>query len=250
MKNKKLIFGLIIFGLGLIGVLSLLSMEVPIPPEAEEILKEFSLIEKKLLTMINPIFMLTISTIIGTVLFNKVHLSSPILEKVVGLKEEANYFDILKFGVIGGLVSGILLSLIFHFFNPILPNEFLELKDSIKPTLASRFLYGGLTEEILMRFGLMTLLIWLASKLFKGTKPIIYRIGIAITAIIFALGHFPIVYQSVGNPSIGLLTYILIGNTIGGLLYGWLYWKKGLESAFLAHIFTHFIMVIAERMFN
>ena len=101
-----------------------------------------------------------------------------------------------------------------------------------------------------MRFGLMTLLIWIASKIFKGTNSIVYWIGIVIAAIIFALGHFPIAYQSVNNPSVGLLAYILIGNTIGGLVFGWLYWKKGLECAFLAHIFAHLIMVIAESMLN
>jgi len=71
-----------------------------------------------------------------------------------------------------------------------------------------------------------------------------------ISSIIFALGHFPIAYQVVENPSMALLTYILIGNTIGGLIFGWLYWKKGLESAFLAHILTHVIMVMAEPMLN
>lgn len=122
--------------------------------------------------------------------------------------------------------------------------------ESLKPTLSARFLYGGLTEEILMRFGLMTLLVWIASKIFKGTKPIVFWTGIIIASIIFALGHFPIAYQAVEDPSTGLLTYILFGNTIGGLIFGWLYWKKGLESAFLAHIFAHIIMVIAEPMLH
>ncbi len=97
-----------------------------------------------------------------------------------------------------------------------------------------------------MRFGLMTLIIWIASKLFWGTKPIAYWTGIIIASIIFALGHFPIAYQAVENPSTGLLSYILIGNTTGGLIFGWLYWKKGLESAFIAHIFAHIILVFTE----
>jgi membrane protease YdiL (CAAX protease family) len=64
----------------------------------------------------------------------------------------------------------------------------------------------------------------------------------------FALGHFPIAYQAIEYPSTGLLSFILIGNTIGGIIFGWLYWKKGLESAFLAHIFAHVIIVMAEPM--
>jgi membrane protease YdiL (CAAX protease family) len=101
-----------------------------------------------------------------------------------------------------------------------------------------------------MRFGLMTLIVWIASKLFRSTKPIVYWAGIIISSLLFALGHFPVAYQAVDNPSTGLLTYILLGNTIGGIIFGWLYWKKGLESAFLAHIFAHIIMITAEPIYN
>ena len=250
MKKNKLTFGLIIFGLGLIGILSLLTMEIPLPLEAEAVLNNLSPIQKKLVILGNPILMLIISVVIGTILFKKVNLKSPIIEKIVGIEESVDYSEIFKFGVLGGIISGILLSLVGLLFNPILPEEFLALGESLKPTLAARFLYGGLTEEILMRFGLMTLVVWIASKIFKGAIPIAFWIGIIIASLLFALGHFPIAYQAVDTPSTGLLTYILIGNTIGGLIFGWLYWKKGLESAFLAHIFAHVIMVIAEPMLN
>ncbi len=250
--NKKIILGIILTIIGLIGIVSILTMNIPLPPEAELILKEkFTPEQIKLLTLINPTIMLVVAVIIGTILYQKVYLKVPFIEKIVGINtDNLEVLNILKYGVFGGIITGVLLSLISFIFIPILPTEFLELGESLKPTLPARFLYGGLTEEILMRFGLMTLLVWIASKIFKGTKPIVYWIGIVISALIFALGHFPIAYQSVGNPSMVLLTYILIGNTIGGLIFGWLYWKKGLESAFLAHIFAHVIMVMVEPILN
>lgn len=250
--NKKIILGIILIIIGLIGVVSILTMNISLPPEAESILKEkFTSEQIKLLTLINPTIMLIVTVIIGTALYQKVYLKVPFIERIVGLNtDKLEIFNILKYGILGGIIAGVLLSLISFIFNSILPMEFLELGESLKPTLATRLLYGGLTEEILMRFGLMTLLVWITSKIFKGTKPIVYWIGIVISAVIFGLGHFPIAYQSVGNPSMVLLTYILIGNTIGGLIFGWLYWKKGLESAFLAHIFAHVIMVMAEPILN
>jgi membrane protease YdiL (CAAX protease family) len=252
MKKKKILLGLILFGLGMIGILSILTMNIPLPPEAEAILKDrFTSQQIKMLTLINPTIMMVIAVIVGTILYQKVNLKVPLIEKIVGIKNDnLNPSNILKYGILGGILSGILLSLVGLIFNPILPTEFLELGESLKPTLAARFLYGGLTEEILMRFGLMTLLVWIASKIFKGTKPIAFWTGIIFASIIFALGHFPIAYQAVEDPSTGLLTYILIGNTIGGLIFGWLYWKKGLESAFLGHIFAHVIMIMAEPMLN
>ena len=252
MTKQKVFLGLILFGLGLIGILSLLTMNIPLPPEAEAILKEmFTPQQIKMLTLINPTIMLIVAVIIGTILYRKVNLKVPLIEKIVGItNDNLNILNILKYGILAGVLSGVLLILVGIVFNPILPSEFLELGESVKPTLAARFLYGGLTEEILMRFGLMTLIVWIASKIFKGTKPIAYWTGIIIASILFALGHFPIAYQAVENPSTGLLMYILIGNTLGGLIFGWVYWKKGLESAFLAHIFAHIIMLMAEPMLN
>ena len=248
MNKGKLKVGLTLAGLGIIGILSILSMDIPLPPEAEAILKaKFSPQQIKLLTLINPTIMLIVFVIIGTLLYQQVNLKVPLIEKMLGVrKEPIELSGILQYGILGGILAGMLLSLVGLIFYPILPLEFKELGESLQPSLAARFLYGGFTEEILMRFGLMTLIVWLASKILGGTKPMVYWIGILIAAIIFALGHFPIAYQAVENPSTGLLAYILIGNSIGGIIFGWLYWKKGLESAFLAHIFAHVVMVLAE----
>jgi len=252
MIKKKILLGIILIILGIIGVASMLTMDIPLPPEAEAILKDkFTAGQIKLLTLINPTVLLIIFVVIGTILYQKVNLKVPIIEKLIGIRKESiKTTSILKYGIVGGILSGILLSLIGIVYNPILPAEFLELGESLKPTLVARFLYGGLTEEILMRFGLMTLIVWLCSKIFKGTKPFVFWTGIIIAAIIFAFGHFPIAYQAVDNPTTGLLTYILIGNSIGGVIFGWLYWKKGLESAFIAHIFTHIVMVFTEQFLN
>lgn len=248
MRKQKLYLGLILFFIGFIGALSIVfTMEIPLPPEAKAVLKDFSPTQLKLLLLANPTIMLIIMILIGTILSSKVNLGAPIIESLVGIKNDTlNIRSILSSGISGGVIAGILLSLISLLFIPRLPSEFIELGESLQPSLAARFLYGGITEEILMRYGLMTLIVWIASKIFHGTKPVVYWLGILIAAIIFALGHFPIAYQAVESPSNGLLTYILIGNTVGGVIFGWLYWKKGLESAFLAHIFAHVVMVMAE----
>lgn len=252
MKKKKIFLGLIIFVLGLIGILSIPTMDIPLPAEAEELLKDkFTPQQIKMLVLINPTIMLIVAVIVGTSLYKKVNFKLPLFEKMVGIENnKLNFPGILKYGILGGVLAGILLSLVGIIFHPLLPAEFLELGQTLKPTLAARFLYGGLTEEIIMRFGLMTLIVWIAFKISKGTKPIVYWIGIIIASIIFALGHFPVAFQAVDEPSMGLLTYIFIGNSIGGLIFGWLYWKKGLESAFIAHIFAHVIMITAGPLWS
>jgi membrane protease YdiL (CAAX protease family) len=251
MTKKKLILGIILVILGMIGIVSILTMDIPLPKEIQTLLEgRFSPTQIKLLTLINPTIMLVIAVIIGTVLYEKATLKVPVIEKIVGIRNDVNFSGILKYGVFGGTLSGVLLSIVSLLFNPILPAEFIELGENFKPTLATRFLYGGFTEEILMRFGLMTFVVWLSILIFGKEKPIAFWIGILVAGFIFALGHLPIVFQTVGSPTAVLLSYILIGNLIGGIIFGWLYWKKGLESAFIAHIFAHIIMVIAEPIFS
>lgn len=252
MNKKKILFGLLLFGLGAIGVLSLLTMDIPLPPESEAMLKaRFSPEQLKLIILLNPTLMLMFAVLVGSILYREVNFKAPLLERIVGIEiEPFDLGNILKFGILGGVLSGILLSLISLVFIPILPAEFIELGESLKPSLAARFLYGGITEEILMRFGFMTLVVYLTSKIFRGTKPFVYWVGIIIAALLFAIGHFPVAFLAVSSPTTGLLTYILIGNTVGGVIFGWLYWKKGLESAFLAHMFAHVVMVLAEPLLS
>ncbi len=245
MNKHKALLALVLLVLGLTGIASILTMDLPLPPDVEVILKaRYSPEEIKLLLLINPIFMLLIAIAVGVALYEKVRFSVPVIEHLIGVTENApNWKNLLLYGVSGGILAGILLSLIGLIFKPVLPAEFTELSQKLQPTLAARFLYGGLTEEIMMRFGFMTLVVWLFSKVFKGLRPLVYWTGIIVAAIVFALGHFPIAFQSVASPSPAFLGYILIGNSVGGIIFGWLYWKKGLESAFLAHLLAHVVLV-------
>ncbi|MCC5929866.1 MAG: CPBP family intramembrane metalloprotease [Cyclobacteriaceae bacterium] len=249
MKKKKFYLALCLFFLGLLGILSVLTMDIPLPEEIQSTLEnQFTPSQIKLLLLINPIIILVVAVTVGTLLCQKVNLSVPLIEKFVGLRDgPVMVREILYHGIIWGLITGILLSIasLFRFLSP---EEFELLSASLQPTLAARFLYGGITEEILMRFGLMTLLVWLAAMISKSTRPPVYWTGIVLAAIIFALGHFPVVFQIIETPGPHLISYVLIGNSMGGLVFGWLYWKKGLESAFLAHIFAHVAMVVFEKV--
>jgi hypothetical protein len=250
MNRKKIYLGLILAILGLIGTASLLTMDFALPAEIEAELKEsFTPMQIKLLLLINPAILVIVAAIVGTLLFQKVNLRVPIIEKWVGIhREQLDVSGIIKSGIIGGIVSGIIVVLVVLLFKPMMAADYEKLSQSLQLTLAARFLFGGIAEEILLRFGLMTLIVWLSAKILKGTKPAAYWIGIVLAAVLFAIGHFPAVYGVIDNPGNILLTYVLIGNTFGGLIFGWLYWKKGLESAFVAHIFIHVVLVIADKI--
>jgi membrane protease YdiL (CAAX protease family) len=49
-----------------------------------------------------------------------------------------------------------------------------------------------------------------------------------------------------GNaPSAGVVLYHLSVSAISVTVAGWLYWKKGLETAIIAHILANIILMIA-----
>lgn len=251
MNKQKVIFGIVLFLLGFIGVLSILTMTIPLPDEVEGLLLDrFSPTEIKLLMLINPTIMLIVAVLIGVFLHQKVFLDAPIIKGIISGDHRYQLPDIFKYGIGGGVISGVLIVAIGEIFAPIIPQEFVELSENVGLSLAGRFLYGGITEEILMRFGLMTLVVWLISKIFNSHRAPVYWTAILLSAFLFAIGHFPVAFQAVGDPSAGLLSYIIIGNSIGGIIFGWLYWKKGLEAAMIAHIFTHVAMVTAEQLMN
>lgn len=244
MQKENLFTGLILFFLGMTGVFSLLGMEVTLPAEAEKIVADhFTTRQLKWLSLINPTVLLIITVAGGTILHKKVNLDLPLVKGMIIKEIRGNVGTIVLFGFVGGIIAGILIVLIGAVYAPLLPEEFLKLEENIQTSLAVRFLYGGITEEILMRFGLMTFFVWLLSKIFNSLDAKIYWSGILIAALLFAAGHLPVVFQAVGSPSLLLLSYIMLGNSIGGIIFGWLYWKRGLESAFIAHIFAHVVMV-------
>ena len=249
--SPKLKLGLALFLLGFAGVLSMLTVSIPMDNLPKEVLDKISPETLRWLVLLNPSVLLLISIIIGTLLYDKVGLKVPTLSSVLKIEEpEIKFTEQIKYGIGLGLLAGILITLVAGIFQSSLPHEFLELGKKIKVTPLARFLYGGLTEELLMRYGFMTLMVWVVYKITKKLNPATYWTGILLAGLLFALGHFPVVFQAVSEPSLSLLTYVLIGNSLAGIFFGYLYWKKGLEAAFIAHIFAHVAMLSGESLFH
>lgn len=106
--------------------------------------------------------------------------------------------------------------------------------------------YGGVFEEVLMRLFFMSLLVWIFHKIFTRKKEIIpgwnYWLSIIIAAFIFAAGHLPTTITLFGDLTGIIIFRCFLLNGIGGLFFGYLYWKKGLEYAIIAHMFAHITM--------
>lgn len=235
--------------LGLVGVLSLLLVPLTILPE----FSDMSPLLVKGLNLMQPLVLLTTMTWLGTVLASKVGLDVPLLRE---LYEQGHPWRTLRRQLIPAVIVIVPLFVGMmaaqNWAEPHLPAAYLAVNENAETLLPplTRFFYGGITEEILMRWGLMTLLVWIPWKLFQRSvgKPLsMYMWGaILLTAFLFGMGHLPLLYSLVPQASTFLSIYIVGMNAVVGIAAGWLFWQYGLEAAMMAHILFHILGLLVH----
>ena len=198
------------------------------------------------LTLIQNGILLTGAIYAGLRLAPSVDLHTPLLDQLVKRESPMDWLknNALISVIIGVGAAVVILGLDILLFAKFMPQSFKEITEppAWQGLLAS--LYGGVVEEVLMRLFFMTLLIWLASKIMRhvGPQSTPITIGaIVFAAILFGAGHLPAMAQLLPlTPWVIVRTVLL--NSIGGWGYGYLYWKKGLEAAMIAHFSTDLIL--------
>jgi hypothetical protein len=110
-------------------------------------------------------------------------------------------------------------------------------------------LYGGLAEEVMMRWGLMSLLARMGARLFDRSldapSPRVTIASIVIVTLIFAASHLPAA-ATMGPLGVAAIVRVLLLNSVAGLLFGWLFWRRSLEAAMLAHASVHIAFAAAR----
>lgn len=153
-------------------------------------------------------------------------------------------------GVVGGILIVLLDVALAPFVAQDLPQSAVGATDSAVVDVAAyapvRFLYGGVTEELLLRYGLMSGLAFvgrvLTGRRSSGPGPGVMWTAVVISAVLFGVGHLPALAQSVElTPALVARTVLL--NAIAGVLFGWLYWRRSLEAAMLSHAAFHLPLV-------
>lgn len=224
---------------------------IPLPPgETPPELPPPALL--KLVSVIQPAVMTTLAVVVGAWLSPKVGLHSPAAEAAAGGEP---FFAKLKPqilpGLIAGLATGVALVVIWIIAKPFFSAEFITRAEDFNKFMPAitRFLYGGFTEELLLRWGVMTFLVWGLWRLFKKNKdtpaPVWFVAAIVVSALVFGIGHLPIASMLAGGLTLPLVIYVITGNSIFGIAAGFLYWKKGLEAAIIAHISAHVVLITA-----
>lgn len=111
--------------------------------------------------------------------------------------------------------------------------------------LLSKLFYGGVIEEVMLRWFMMSLLVfllWKAAAPKKGKDQIpgwIYVTANLLAAVLFAIGHLPATILMFGHLDFILVFRCLLLNAGFGIVYGYLYRKNGVQYGMIAHAMTH-----------
>ena len=167
-------------------------------------------------------------------------------------------FKISKSGLIPTIVLTVLGSIIFvgleyGVYSNLIP-EIATMYEA-KPTLAymiSCLTYGGVLEEIMMRWFLMSLLTFIIWKLFfkkeeNVPKGVLIGVNIVV-ALLFAAGHLPTTAATMGITPLILVRCFTL-NSLAGLICGHLYIKHGIQYAMLSHAGFHILWKIFWILF-
>jgi len=251
---KKYINWRIFFLLLILSLLSVICVLPYVLTVQSDVIKQIQIpIEQLLLVQIvQTIILFSIAIFFGLFLTKKINFQLPLIETIL---EKKGYKKILKTILWQSIFLGILTAVIIYLTDYLFSHfgAGISTHQPIAPiwqTLLASF-YGGITEEILMRLFVMTFFIWIGMKIFGQNKP--SRTGIIVSiilaSVIFGLGHLPIT-ASVTKIDPLVLSRAVVLNGIGGIVFGWLFWKKGLESAMIAHFTTDIFLLSLLPLFK
>lgn len=119
----------------------------------------------------------------------------------------------------------------------------------------SSVFYGGIVEELLLRFFLMSLVSLLFWKCFGkkyGKEEIPQSIFVSaniLCALLFAAGHIPTTISMFGGVTPIVLFRCFLLNGALGAVFGWMYRKWGIQYAMIGHMGTHIISKIVWLIF-
>jgi membrane protease YdiL (CAAX protease family) len=207
--------------------------------------------------IVQSLIVFSIAIAIGLFLAGRVGFALPILKGLLQDKTPPGHFkSIIGLSIgMGILAAALVIVFSFLFWDTSLTLLNVEMSVATWKALLATF-YGGIAEEVLCRLFLMTLLVWISTLIRKTPEGrptnIGVWVGIVLSSILFGFGHLPITGDIVAlSPAVVVRAVLL--NTAAGIVFGWLYYRYGLESAMVSHftcdIVLHVVTPLAASLF-
>ena len=249
-----------LFVLGMIGVVAIAAYSVP-SLRSTPGLEGLSFPMLLVIAAVNSTILLAVFVLLGAATAPRVGLHSHIYAWAT--RRDAEWDQLrgsLRIAVGLGAALFVLTAILDVVFAPFVQIETgspLTNAESLRlltESIPMRLLYGGITEELLLRWGLMAPVAWVIwrgrARLRSETEvPSGATMGaaIVISAVLFGVGHLPALAATLGlTPALVARTIIL--NAIAGIGFGWLFWRYSLETAMVAHMAFHVALVAVSTV--
>ncbi|MET1113471.1 MAG: abortive infection protein [Comamonas sp.] len=183
--------------------------------------------------------LLALAVGMGVLLAPRVGLAAPILTTwIAGRSPRQALRRVWLPGVAGGVAGAACLVTL-----AILWPESLKVAEPLYTMpLLSKLLFGSLTNELLLRWGMLACVFWGVWR-FGGSdtppSPTMGWVAVGLTALLWAAAHWLTARWLLGPLPGLLLLHVMLGKLTYGLLAGFLCWRFGLEAAILAHVVTY-----------
>ena len=170
---------------------------------------------------------------IGLFLASRTGLGAPLIEGQLSKAETPDWLrTVIAISILTAIVGSLIALLLPGSFNPN-PERYPE---SWRLILAS--IKAGIVEEIFSRLILVSLFAWLGSRVSRRAdgRPsrLVLWTAIILAGLMFGWAHV-VDNLSIPGATLEMLTSIFSLNAAFGILFGWFFWKFGLECAMLAH---------------
>ncbi|MBO4121248.1 CPBP family intramembrane metalloprotease [Cupriavidus gilardii] len=222
---------------GLLGVAAMAWLGVPVLLQHQRL--PVAMWAVALASGVQSALLLALAAFAGAALAGKVGLRAP---AIAALASGRTPWRALLPQCLPGLVGGVLAGVLLWGLIATAPQAAAPVHSASLP-LAVRLLYGGVTEEVLVRWGLMSLLVWALWRVVQrrlGTPATwLVWVAIALSALVFGLAHLPAAVGLAGPLAWPVVLHLTGANAAFGVIAGFLFWRYGLEAAIIAHVVAH-----------
>ncbi|MBM7648562.1 membrane protease YdiL (CAAX protease family) [Bacillus ectoiniformans] len=181
----------------------------------------------------------------------KVHVKTPILDTVVSKnKLDAIYMKKMLAAAGYGVLAALLIILISLTISKPLGIDNSSISEPVWWLGIMGSFGAAATEETIFRFFLITFVLWIVTKLRKRShiQTSDYWVAIIFASLIFAGLHYGIA-SATYEMTIGLFLGMLLINGTGGIVFGLLFLKSGIEFAMIAHFMADIVIHVIAPLF-
>jgi hypothetical protein len=214
-----------------------------------------SLSKQALFTIMALQTMVIVSLAVAAGLYfgGKIGLTDPFLEGLSrGTLDLKNLIQQVLIGTFAGIICALVWVVSYYsFIRPRIDTVSVQVSEQLRQQLglAARMTSGGITEEIIFRWGLLSFTMWGVLMLIP-LETAAFWISIFITGIVFGLAHLPGHLAKGCIPSPFLIASMVLGNLWVSIICGYLFWQYGIIAAILVHMLFHIIWYPWELKYN